>query len=167
MVAKQSKVRPRDQQYRIDGDDENGEVREDVQAFEIDQAGRFHFGAQRIVRDNEGKEECRASENDRARAQVESPQLLVMPADYQHDDKEVYEDHDRRDCPRNQRVQSLCAATGAKSGGGPTDTSDNQIAREASPETTSRPVLRCPAALGTPLRTLVVLRLVRVGGRLW
>src|SRR5215210_182363 len=66
IVAKQSEVRLRDQQHRIDGDTEDDEVRDNVQAFEIDQAARLHLAAQRILRAKDDKEECRADENDRA-----------------------------------------------------------------------------------------------------
>src|SRR5215212_8116550 len=107
MVAKQSKVRPRDQQYRIDGDGEDDEIREDVQAFEIDEAVRLQLGAQRILRDEDGKEECRAGENDRARAHAEFLQPLAIRADHHHEDKELNENHDRHDQPRNQSAQKV------------------------------------------------------------
>src|SRR5215217_672644 len=107
MVAKQSKVRPRDQQYRIDGDGEDDEIREEVQAFEIDEAIRLQFGAQRILRDEEGEEECRAGENDRAREHTEFLQPLAIRADNHHEDKELNENHDRHEHPRNQSAQKV------------------------------------------------------------
>src|SRR5919107_1400703 len=107
MLAKQSEIRPRDQQYRIDGDGEDGEIAEEIQAFEIDEAIRLQFGAQRILRDEDGKEECRAGKNDRARAHAEFLQPLLIPTDHHHDDKELNENHDRHDQPRNQSAQKV------------------------------------------------------------
>ena len=48
IFAKQSEVRLRDQQYRIDSDSEDDDICEEVQTFEIDEAGCLQFGAQRI-----------------------------------------------------------------------------------------------------------------------
>src|SRR5215204_3428152 len=107
MLAKQSEIRPRDQQDRIDGDGEDGEIAEEVQAFEIDEAIRLQFGAQRILREKDGEEECRAGENDRARAHAEFLQPLLIPAYHHHDDKELNENHDRHDQPRNQSAQKV------------------------------------------------------------
>src|SRR5215208_2433506 len=107
MLAKQSEIRPRDQQDRIDGDGEDGEIAEEVQAFEIDEAIRLQFGAQRILREKDRKEECRAGENDRARAHAEFLQPLTILADHHHDDKELNKNHDRHDQPRNQSAQKV------------------------------------------------------------
>src|SRR5215208_4469109 len=45
IVAKQFEVRLRDQQHRIDRDSEDHQIREDVQAFEVDQAVRAQVSA--------------------------------------------------------------------------------------------------------------------------
>ena len=45
ILAKQFEVRLRDQQHRIDPDSEDHEIREDVQAFEVDQAVRAQVSA--------------------------------------------------------------------------------------------------------------------------
>jgi hypothetical protein len=45
IVAKQFEVRLRDQQHRIDRDGEDHEIRQDVQAFEVDQAVRLQVSA--------------------------------------------------------------------------------------------------------------------------
>src|SRR5215212_4532211 len=45
ILAKQFEVRLRDQQHRIDRDSEDHDIREDVQAFEVDQAVRSQVSA--------------------------------------------------------------------------------------------------------------------------
>jgi len=63
----------------------------------------FHFITQRIMPDNDGKEECRACENYCAWADAEVFEVFTVFAEHRYDDKELNQDHERHDRSRYKR----------------------------------------------------------------